>query len=72
MTKSEVKTFMKTYEVILSRCCSSFPQVLLVVQRTTPVQRGQLTSPGETILYDVPATGELGQEPGQKQESLSH
>lgn len=72
MTKSEVETFIKTYEVILSCYWSSFPQVSPAVQKITPVQWEHLTSPGETILYDVPATGELGQEPGQKGESLSH
>lgn len=35
-------------------------------------QWGQLPSPGETILCYVPATGELGQEPGQKGEYLAY
>lgn len=75
MTKSEVKTFIKIYKT----ASSAIEQLLQ--QFSTSVasgigdyssSMGQRTSHGETIFYDVPAIGELGQVPRWKRESLSH
>lgn len=67
MAKSEVKMFIKTYKT------ASSASEQLLQQFSTGVTSGaennsnsmeERTSHGETILCDVPATGELGQVPG--------
>lgn len=75
MAESEVKTFIKTYK----NASSAIEQLLQ--QFSTGVDSGaennsnsveECTSHGETVPCDMPATGELGQVPGWKEESSRH
>ena len=67
MTKSEVKTFIKTYKTASSaieQLLQQFSTSVASGAEDNSSSMGERTSHGETILHDIPATGELGHVPG--------